>query len=117
MSVLKIKDSSGSWVDIPSIQGPPGPQGPQGEKGPKGDPGSSIQYFTAQTVNAAASAEIMRITDASITTDTIVLGCVFADPSYITSDVTWTSYAGYIAFAGTCTTATAADITLGIKGN
>lgn len=80
-------------------------------------PENGIQYFTAQIVNVATAAEIMRITDASITADTIVLGCVFADPSYITSDVAWTSYAGYIAFTGTCTTATTADVTLGIKGN
>lgn len=80
-------------------------------------PANGITYFTAQIVNVATAAEIMRITDASITANTVVLGCVFSDPSYITSDVTWTSYAGYIAFTGTCTTATTADVTLGIKGN
>lgn len=57
MAILRIKTSSGVWVDIPSIQGAPGkdgepgkdglpgetgPQGPVGETGPvgpKGDPG------------------------------------------------------------------------------
>lgn len=80
-------------------------------------PTTGILYFTSQTVNVATSAEIMRITDANITTDTVVLECVFAEPSYITSDVTWTSYEGYIAFTGTCATATTANIVLGIKGN
>lgn len=78
---------------------------------------SSVTYFTSQTVSAASNAEILRITDTSITTDTVVLGCVFDDPSYISGDVTWTSYAGYISFIGTCTVATTADVTLGTKIN
>ena len=80
-----------------------------------------ILYYTSQTVSAATSAQIMRIpssgTDSAITTDTVVLECTFAAPSYITTDVTWTSYDGYIAFTGTCTTATTANVTLGTKGN
>ena len=78
---------------------------------------SSVTYFTSQTVSAASSAEILRITDTSITTDTVVLGCVFDNPSYISGDVAWTSYAGYISFIGTCTVATTADVTLGTKIN
>ena len=78
---------------------------------------SSVTYFTSQTVSAASNAEILRITDTSITTDTVVLGCVFANPSYISGDVSWTSYAGYISFIGTCTVATTADVTLGTKIN
>ena len=78
---------------------------------------SSVTYFTSQTVSVASSAEILRITDTSITTATVVLGCVFDEPSYISGDVTWTSYAGYISFIGTCTVATTADVTLGTKIN
>ena len=78
---------------------------------------SSVTYFTSQTVSVASSAEILRITDTSITTDTVVLGCVFNDPSYISGDAAWTSYAGYISFIGTCTVATTADVTLGTKIN
>lgn len=78
---------------------------------------SSVTYFTSQTVSVASNAEILRITDTSITTDTVVLGCVFDDPSYISGDVAWTSYAGYISFIGTCTVATTADVTLGTKIN
>ena len=78
---------------------------------------SSVTYFTSQTVSVASNAEILRITDTSITTDTVVLGCVFDNPSYISGDVAWTSYAGYISFIGTCTVATTADVTLGTKIN
>lgn len=78
---------------------------------------SSVTYFASQTVSAVSNAEILRITDASITTDTVVLGCIFADPSYVSGDVTWTSYAGYISFIGTCTVATTADVILGTKIN
>lgn len=78
---------------------------------------SSVTYFTSQTVSVASSAEILRITDTSITTDTVVLGCVFADSAYVSGDVTWTSYAGYVSFIGTCTVATTADVILGTKIN
>ena len=83
--------------------------------------GKEIQYYSAQTVSVASGAQIMRIpssgTSESITTDTVVLNCTFANPANITSNVTWTSYAGYITFSGTCTTATTADVTIGQKGN
>lgn len=74
-------------------------------------------YFPSQTVNVASNAEMFRITNASITANTVVLECVFANPTYVTSDVTWTSYAGYIAFTGTCTTATTANVTVATKVN
>ena len=80
-----------------------------------------IMYFTSQTVSVASNAQIMRIpssgTNANITTNTVVLECTFAAPANITSNVSWTSYAGYITFTGTCTTATTANVTLGKKGN
>ena len=44
--ILRVKDSNGNWVDIPSIVGPKGdtgatgPQGPQGEIGPAGADGA-----------------------------------------------------------------------------
>lgn len=83
--------------------------------------GKEIQYYSAQTVSVASGAQIMRIpasgTSEAITTDTVVLNCTFANPANIASNVTWTSYAGYITFSGTCTTATTANVTLGQKGN
>ena len=83
----------------------------------KADLATEIMYFYQQTVNAASNAEMFRITNASITTDTVVLECTFAAPANITSNVSWTSYSGYIAFTGTCTAGTTANVTLGKKGN
>ena len=79
--------------------------------------GQGIKYFASQVVSVASSAEILRITDSSITTNTVVLRCDFADTSAISGDVSWTSYAGYISFTGTCTSATTANVTLGVKTN
>ena len=73
----------------------------------------SAMYYYEQTVNVASNSEIMRITDSRINTNSIVLECTFADPSYISDDVTWTSYAGYMAFTGTCKIATTANVTIG----
>lgn len=73
---------------------------------------SSITYFESQTTSVASNAEILRITDSAITTNTIVLECTFANPSAISGDVSWTSYNGYISFVGTCTSATTANVTL-----
>lgn len=82
---------------------------------------NEILYYTAQPVNVATSAEIMRIpaldTDPAITEDHVVLSCVFANRNAIVSDPTWDSYEGYVSITGTCTTATTADIVLGKKGN
>lgn len=81
----------------------------------------NILYYTNQTVSVATSAQIMRIpasgTNSNITADTVVLECTFANPSYITSNVSWTSYNGYITFSGTCSAATSANVVLGRKGN
>ena len=78
---------------------------------------AQVMYYYQQPVNTATNAEIFRITNSKINTDTVVLECTFADPSYITSDVTWTSYDGYIAFTGTCTTATTANVTMAYKSD
>ena len=72
-----------------------------------------IMFFQSVTVSTGTSAEIMRITDSRINTNTVVINCVWGNSSYITSDVTWTTYDGYVTFVGTCTTATTADVTLG----
>lgn len=79
--------------------------------------GASIYYFYQQAVSVASSAEILRISSGLITANTIVLECTFANPSAISGDVSWTSYNGYIAFTGTCTSATTANVTLADKTN
>lgn len=81
-----------------------------------------ILYYKDQVVSPAQNAQIMIIpatgTDDSITTNTVVIGCVFADPAAVSgSDITWRSYEGYITFSGTCFAATTANVTLGRKGN
>ena len=87
----------------------------------RGELNKEILYFSQQAVSAASSAQIMRIpasgTNSAITTDTVVLECTFANSAAITSDITWTSAAGYITFSGTCTAATTANVTLGLAGN
>ena len=87
------------------------------ELGSGGGGNAQVMYYYQQPVNTATNAEIFRITSGKINTDTVVLECTFADPSYITSDVTWTSYEGYIAFTGTCTTATTANVTMAYKSD
>ena len=81
-----------------------------------------IRYYTSQNVSTAAtSSQIMRIpasgTDDNITVNSVVLNCTFANSNAITSDVSWTSNAGYISFTGTCSAATTADVTLGRRSN
>lgn len=76
-----------------------------------------IMYFDTQAVSTGTNSEILRIEDASITTDTVVLECTFANPLNITDNVTWASYNGYISFIGSCSTATTANVTLATKGN
>lgn len=87
----------------------------------QGELDKQILYYTTQSVSAATNAQIMRIpssgTSSSITTDTVVLECTFANPANITTNVSWQSYSGYITFTGTCTASTTANVTLGLKGN
>lgn len=83
----------------------------------RGEVSKEILYFYQQSVSAATSAQIMRIADSRITANTVVLECIFANPTYITSEVNWTSSAGAIVFSSTCVAATTANVTLGIKGN
>lgn len=83
--------------------------------------GTNILYFPSQTVSAATNAQIMRIpasgTNSAITANSVVLECNFAAPQNITTNVNWTSYAGYISFTGTCTAVTTANVVVGRKAN
>lgn len=87
----------------------------------RGELNKEILYFYWQTVSVASSAQIMRIpasgTNPAITTNTVVLECTFVNSGGIISDITWTSYEGYITFSGTCIYETRAHIVLGQKGN
>jgi len=83
-------------------------------------PFSSIYYFYQQptSVTSASTAEFCRVSDSRITPATIVLNCEFTVPSAITSNVTWTTAAGYISLKGICTSSTCkVNLVLGQKGN
>ena len=67
-------------------------------------------YFQNQTVNVGTGTTIMTISDSRITSKHIVMSITFANPEYITSDVTWTSASRSMTFTGTCTTATTANV-------
>lgn len=61
MSVIKVKNENGEFVDIPAIQGPQGPTGPQGEpgiqgtQGPAGQDGTSVSVIEATDESTAIS--------------------------------------------------------------
>ena len=80
-----------------------------------------LYYDNVSVARSLTSAQIMRIpatgTDTNITTDTVVLDCVFTVPSYIGSNIGWESFDGYVSFTGICDVATSAKVVLGRKGN
>ncbi len=58
MSVIKVKNESGQFVDIPVIQGPQGEQGiqgPTGPTGPAGQNGTSVNVVQATDESTAIS--------------------------------------------------------------
>ena len=73
-------------------------------------------FFTGVTVSATTGT-ILTKSDSRITADHVVASCVWASPSSITTDVTWTTAAGSLTMTGTCSTATTADIMLIKKNN
>lgn len=73
-------------------------------------------YFTSVACSALTG-DFATVTDANITADHVVAECVFANPSAITTGVTWTTAAGGLTLNGTCATATTANIVLVKKNN
>lgn len=55
MSVIKIKNEQGEFVDITVLQGPKGETGDTGPQGPKGDTGAAGQNGTSVSVIEATS--------------------------------------------------------------
>ena len=66
---------------------------------------------------AARTGDIATISNDAITVDHVVAECVFANPSAITTDVTWTTASGSLILNGTCTAATTVNIVLVKKNN
>ena len=76
-----------------------------------------LMYYYDYPVNQATNAEMFRITDSRITTDTVMVSCIIYGNGAVTWKPSWTSYDGYIVVTGTCESATTADIILGQKIN
>lgn len=79
------------------------------------DAGGAL-YFTSVAVSATTG-DIVTVSNAAITADHVLAECVFANPSAITTNVTWTTASGSLVLNGTCTAATTANIVLVKKNN
>ena len=77
---------------------------------------NKVLYFTGIAVSAATG-DIATISDAAITADHILAECIFSNPVYIATDVSWTTAAGSLTLNGTCTTATTVNVVLIKKDN
>lgn len=73
-------------------------------------------YLTGVAI-AATTGDIATVSNAKITADHVVAEITFANPSAITTDVTWTTANGSLVLNGTCTSATTAAIVLVKKNN
>lgn len=73
--------------------------------------------FLTSVACAATTGNFATVSYAAITADHVVVEVVFANPSAITTDVTWTTSAGSLVLNGTCASATSATITLIKKDN
>lgn len=105
--------------------GPTGPQGPKGDtgdtgptgpQGPTGPAGPGALYLTGVAC-AAMTGDFATVSNAAISADSVVAECVFANPSAITTDVTWATSAGQLVLNGTCASATTASIVIVEKSN
>lgn len=80
-----------------------------------GDAGEAL-WFTNVAISATTG-DIATISDSAITADHVLGRIEWANPSYITTDVTWTTSAGSLVLNGTASSATTAKILLVLKNN
>ena len=74
---------------------------------------NNVLYIKNIPVSVATSNTIVNYSDSRITPQHVLAEAVWASPSNITTDVTWsTETAGYITMNGTCTTATTVNVVL-----
>lgn len=73
-------------------------------------------YFTGVAC-AATTGNFATVSNANITANHVVVSVEYANPSAITSDVTWTTASGSLTLNGTCASATTCSIVLAKKGN
>lgn len=71
----------------------------------------------ASVACTAMIGDFASVSNAAITANHIVVGLEFADPNFVTTDVTWTTAAGSVTLNGTCISATTVDIILAKKDN
>ena len=75
-----------------------------------------VLYLTSVACSAMTG-DFATVSDAKINANHVVAECVFANPSAITTDVTWTTASGSLKLNGTCASATTVNIVLVEKGN
>lgn len=77
---------------------------------------NKVLYFTGAAC-AATTGNFTSLSNAAITADHVVAECVFANPSAITTDVTWTTASGSLTLNGTCASSTTVNMVLVKKDN
>ena len=77
---------------------------------------NKVLYFTGLACSATTG-NFTSYSNSAITANHVVAECVFANPSAITTDVTWTTASGSVTLNGTCTTATTVNLVLVKKDN
>ena len=78
--------------------------------------GGGALYFTSVAC-AATTGNFATKSDANITANHVVVSVEYANPSAITTDVTWTTANGSVTLNGTCASATTCAIVLVEKDN
>lgn len=78
--------------------------------------GGGALYFTSVAC-AATTGNFATKSDSNITVNHVVVSVEYANPSSITSDVTWTTANGSVVLNGTCASATTCSIVLVEKDN
>ena len=77
---------------------------------------NKVLYLTSVAVTATTG-NIVSLSNSKITANHVLAECVWGNPSYITTDVTWTTGSGTLRLNGTCTTATTVNLVLVKKDN
>jgi len=119
MSTLKIK-SGGTWLNVAGA-GVGVPSG--GSAGQLLIKASATDYdmgwgsppyaiYLTSVACSAMTGDFASVSDGRITADYVVAEITFANPSAITSDVTWTTVAGTLVLNGTCASATTCNVVL-----
>ena len=80
-----------------------------------GDAGGAL-WFTNVAISATTG-DIATISNSAITANHVLGRIEWANPPYITTDVTWTTSAGSLVLNGTASAATTANILLVLKNN